>query len=375
MKYIPNIIIFSLLIVSLNCSFQSTLFNRMNKKEKGKNLIISPLSIFQGLSLAANAAKGETQSEILELLQYDTIEELNKVNYEILSAFKNFTTIEIASAIMTKFTPLEEFTDTAKKYLAPVEPLVSADQVNDWCSNKTHGKITKILDKLDPSLLMILINAVYFKGIWSSKFTTSSTKKLPFYNLGSEEVTVDTMNKFEYKPYYEDKNVQAIELKFERDNMSAIIILPANGTDVNTYINYISKSNGEYKKIIEGLKSAKVRLQLPKFELRFEESLNQILMDLGMYNAFSAKDADFTGLTEETNLFIGKVMHKTYLKVFEEGCEATGMIYFPVYGSALNMNEVIYEMKIDRPFLFLLRNAKLPAGHDLVFISKIEKIN
>ncbi len=374
MKYIPNIIIFSLLIVSLNCSFQSTLFNRMNKKEKGKNLIISPLSIFQGLSLAANAAKGETQSEILELLQYDTIEELNKVNYEILSAFKNFTTIEIASAIMTKFTPLEEFTDTAKKYLAPVEPLVSADQVNDWCSNKTHGKITKILDELEGLSAMLIINAVYFRGEWALKFEKDMTKKLPFYNLGSQKTEVDTMTQISYFSYYEDKNVQAVRLHFQMDDMSAIIILPQNGTDINKYINTLSKSNDEYNKIIKGLRFEKVHLQLPKFELNFEQNLRDILMDLGMFNAFSIEDADFTGLKKEKDIYIGKVIHKTYLKVFEEGCEAAAITAVEfLYGSA-GFQEIIYDMKIDRPFLFLLQNSQLPEGHDFVFMSKIEKI-
>ena len=71
---------------------------------------------------------------------------------------------------MTKFDPLKEFNLIADKYLAPIEPLISVKQVNDWCKNKTHGKIDKILNELDPNTLMILLNAVYFKGEWASKF-------------------------------------------------------------------------------------------------------------------------------------------------------------------------------------------------------------
>ena len=374
MRYILSLILTCLLISSLNASFQSTLFNKMNKEKKGENLIISPLSIFQILSLTTNGAKGQTLTEMLELLQCENIDQLNQINYRILIAFEKFSTIDIANAIMTKFTPVEEFTTVTEKYLATIEPLISVDQVNEWCYNKTHGKIDKILKELDPLTLIILINAVYFKGEWRSKFQSTLTKPLPFYNLGSEEVNVDTMIQIAHFNYYEDKNVQAIELNFREDYMSAIIILPAEGTDINKYIDTLSISNSEYKKIIDGLKYSKVHIQLPKFELRFEQKLNEILKDLGMYDAFIPYVANFTGLREEGDLYISQVIHKTYLKVFEDGCEAAAVTVVDGAGGAMPVQETIYDMKINRPFLFLLKNSILPAGNDLVFMSKIEKL-
>ena len=212
MRYLLTLLLSSLLIHLLNCSFKATLFNKMNKEKKGENLIISPLSIFQALSLAANGAKGETQSEMLDLLQSDTIEEINEINYNIISEFKEFTTIDITNAFMTKFTPLEDFSNIAREYLAPVEPLESVEQVNSWCSEKTHGKIDKILETLDPNTLMIILNAVYFKGEWTSKFNSRATQKLPFYNLGNEEKEIDTITQI-----YENKKVQSIELRFMDD--------------------------------------------------------------------------------------------------------------------------------------------------------------
>ena len=175
MRTFHILLLFLILINTIHCSFPSTLFNRMNKEKKGENLIISPLSIFQALSLVTNGARYQTQSEMLDLLQIDTIDELNEINYKILDIFKNFTTIDIANAVMTKFDPLEDFKDISEKYLAPIEPLISAEQVNDWCSNKTHGKINKILDKLDPYTFMIILNAVYFKGEWKLKFEEHTT--------------------------------------------------------------------------------------------------------------------------------------------------------------------------------------------------------
>ena len=309
---------------------------------------------------------------MLDLLQSDSIDELNEINYKILSVIKDFSTIEIANAIMTVFTPLEDFRKISEKYFAPIEPLIDVDQVNDWCKNKTHGKIDKILDKLDPDVLIIILNAVYFKGEWKLKFEEHSTRKLPFYNLGSEEVSIDTMSQIDHFDYYEDKKVQAIKLNFVKDFMSAIIILPAEGTDINKYINSLSLSNTEYKQIIEGFRYSKVYLQLPKFELVYKKQLNQILKDLGMYEAFIPSLADFTNLKEEKDLFISKVIHKTYLKVFEDGCEAAAVTAIEGAGSAMPLEEEIHDMKVNRPFLFLLKNSKLPEGYDLVFLSKIE---
>ena len=375
MKYIFYLfLIISLLLNIFNCSFQATIFNRMNKDKKGENLIISPLSIFQILSLTTNGAKGRTQSEMLDVLQSESIEDLNNINYEILSVFKSFKTLEIANAVMTTFTPLESFSSIADNYLAPVEPLISVEQVNDWCNKTTHGKIDKILDQLSEYTRMILINAIYFKGEWASKFDASVTRKLSFYNYGTEEIEVDTMSQIEYFRYYEDKKVQAIELRFLEDRMSAIIILPSKDTDINKYIDTLAISPNDFSKIMNGLEIANVHIQLPKFELKFEDNLNEVLIDLGMYDAFSSMDADFTGLREEPGLFISRVIHKTYLKVFEDGCEAAAVTVIDVTDGALPPAEKIYDMKVNRPFLFLLKNSQLPEGYDIVFMSKIETL-
>ena len=373
MRYLTLIIIISSLFISLNCSFQATLFNKINKEKEGENLIISPLSIYQALSLAANGAKGKTLSEMLDTLENESLEELNKINLEIISIINQFSTIDIANAVMTKFTPLENFTKVLEQYLAPIEPLINVEQVNNWCSNKTHGKINKILDQLDPDAYMLILNAVYFKGVWSSKFKKSSTRQLPFYNFGTEEIKIDTMDQIEHFSYYGDKNVQAIRLPFNKDSMSAIIILPSKGTDINKFINGLFLSNNEYNKIIEGLKYSKVHLQLPKFEVNFEKELNDILIDLGMYSAFNV-DADFSGLRKEGELYISKVIHKTYLKVNEEGTEAAAVTIVKVVESAMPEEDKIYNMKVNRPFLFMLKNKRLPEDHDMVFMAKIEKI-
>ena len=368
------LIIFVSFIIALNCSFQLSLFNEINKRKKGQNLIISPLSIFQILSLTANGAKDKTQLEMVQTLQNEDIEDLNSINYEILEIFKNFTTVEIANAVMSKFLPTQQFLDISEKYCAPYQELISAQQVNNWCDEKTHGKISKIIDELDSAIQMILINAVYFKGTWKNTFNEKFTEKKDFYNKGIEIKQIDTMSQLSSFLYYEDNKLQAIELPYMKDDISALIILPRENIDINKYIASLNSEENSLNDLIQKLKYSKVKLELPKFELEFFSSLKETLSDMGIEIAFT-DSANFTGLREEGNLKIDDVLHKTYLKVNENGTEAAAVTAVTVRTtSAKPVHENIYQMKINKPFLFFLRSKKLPQDNDLLFMSKIEII-
>ena len=376
MKYLffKLCIISFILFNSLNCSFQISLFNEINKSKKGENLIISPLSIFQILSLTTNGARTDTQLEMIQTLQNEDIDTLNSINYELLDIIKNYETVEMANAVMSRFTPLKTFLEIAKNYSAPHETLESVEQVNNWCDEKTHGKITKILDKLESYVQMILLNAVYFKGEWRNKFKEMFTKEKAFYNLGKEEKLVDTMTQLTRFRYYEDNKMQAVELPFEKDHISALIILPRENMDINKYIMSLDTEKDTLYNIVNNLKTSKVNLELPKFELEFYSSLKEVLKNMGMEKSFSDY-ADFSGLRKENNLKIDDVLHKTYLKVNEDGCEAAAVTAVIIrYGSAAPNAEKIYEMKVNRPFLFILRSQNLPENYDILFISKIEKL-
>ena len=174
--------------------------------------------------------------------------------------------------------------------------------------------------------------------------------------------------------YYEDNKIQAVELPFEKDQISALIILPRENVDINKYIMSLDEEKDTLYNIVDNLMTSKVILELPKFELDFSSSLKEVLKDMGMEKSFSDY-ADFSGLRKENNLQIDDVVHKTYLKVNENGCEAAGITEVIIrYGSAAPRAEKIYEMKVNRPFLFILRSQNLPEDYDILFISKIEKL-
>ena len=373
-----NYIFVLLLLINnslISCSFQISIFKKLN--EKNKNLTISPLSIFQALSLVSNGAKDETLKELLALLDDKGLDEINEINSKILSLMKEMSSLEIANAIMSKLSPLPKFSKIAKeKYSSEIQSLKSAKQVNNWCDKKTHGKITKIIDALDENVFMIILNAVYFKGDWVDKFKKESTTKKMFYNFNSQTSgkNVDMMQIIGFFSYFEDSNLQAIQLPYEKDSISAIVILPKKDLNINEFIELLDKDNEYFYSIIDNFKSNKVNLEMPKFEITYSKSLKETLKDMGVNLAFSSK-ADFSNIRSQNDLLIDEVIHKTYLKVDEKGTEAAAVTMIEMKLTSMAPQfELIHYMKVNRPFLFILRKEDFPKNHDILFISKIEEI-
>ena len=370
------IFLFSFFIIS-NCSFQTSIFNELNKQSNGKNLVLSPISIFQILSLTSNGANGPTKEEMLETLQNSNDISLNSINYNLLKVLKNFTTLEIANAVMTKVDPEKKFTEICNNYLALITKLETAEQVNNWCSQKTHGKINKIISEIPEDVKMILLNAVYFKGLWESEFTKKQTKLKSFYNLNKNEVKVETMYKLGFFNYYEGDDIQAVEIPYKKDKMSAVIILPKKELDINTWINKISNNQNNLNSIINKLSFQRVHLELPKFKFEYLVELKETLQNLGMSTAFT-ENADFTELSQKEDLKIDSVIQKSFIKVDEEGTEAAAvtMVRVSVKKSAgpIRRKEIIRIMKVNRPFLFLIKSSLLPEDYNLLFMAKIEKL-
>ena len=358
----------------ISCSFQFSLFSKLNSEYKDNNLIISPLSIYQAISLVTNGANGETQKELLYLLDNKDIEEINLINKNIINIVEENSSFEIANAIMSRLVPLNEFTYIAKdNYYSEILPLKNVNQVNKWCEKKTHGKINKIIEKLDPSTFMIILNAVYFKGQWVHQFEEGLTTKQIFNNINNEQKRVDMMQTSEHFKYFEDSNLQSIELPFIKNSISALIILPNEKLNINEFIEILNKDNEYFYSIINNMENSKVHLKLPKFELNYSKSLKDILKTMGVKLAFGNK-ADFSKIRSQSDLYISEIIHKTYLKVNEQGTEAAAITLISLDEAAM-MEEKIINMNVNRPFLFILRRKLFPKNHDIIFISKIGEIN
>jgi len=367
--FILSTILLNVLIV--NSAFQTSIFNEVNLDFQGENVILSPLSIFQVLGLTTNGGVGITQKEMISTLEASTLDNLNNVNLKIKDIIKNFVSVELANGVMSIFEPIKSFSKVCDKYEAPIEKLISKKQVNDWCSKNTHGKITEIIDELNPATVMLLLNAVYFRGEWTYPFNPEATKGGVFYNFGKEEKKVEMMLQTHEFNYYEDSQIQAVELPYKNDSMSALIILPNKDVDINNFINQNNVNDDFFKKVIDGMKSRNVKLSLPKFEVGFYSKLKNVLQRLKMETPFTGA-ADFSGINGSGGLYIDDVIHKTYLKVDEIGSEAAGVTIVDMRKS-LPINVV--GMEVNRPFIVILRSSELPKDNDFLFMAKIEEIN
>lgn len=348
-------------------TFQLKIFQEINKSNIGKNLMISPLSIYHILSLTTNGAQNQTLEEMVKTLGHENKDEMNNENKLVSSSVGKLQSIEMANAVFTKFKPEDQFTSMIKVYKSTIDILKDVEQVNKWCSDATHNKIQNILDKLTPNDLMVLINAIYFKGIWKKTFDKNKTYQNNFNNFNKTPIMKDFMNITDNFDYYENDNIQSISLNYTKDNLKALIILPRND-DINTYISNFSSEN--YIDIIKNLNNQKVNLSLPKFEINFSARLEQNFINLGMVLPFS-DSADFSGMTREHKLKIGRIIHKTFIKVDEEGTEAAA-------ATVVVMTKRCFiptlAMNVDHPFLFIIRSDDLPPEHDILFASKIESL-
>ena len=345
--------------------FQLEITKSINAKNIGKNIMVSPLSIYHILSLTSNGAANTTMVEMLQLLGHKSKLDLNKDNQTISAVISKLNSVKIANAIFTKFKPEPAFIKLIENYNSTIDELISVEQVNDWCSKKTENTINKIIEDIN-GVLMILINALYFKGIWEKKFDKNLNSKLPFFNFNKEEKITEFMNIKDNFDYYEDYHTQAIQLNYTKDNLKALIILPRKGNDINTYIKNFNKE--KYAEIIKGLNSTKTDLSLPKFEIKYEEELNEVLISMGMKEAFGV--ADFSVMKKEKDIHVSKVIHKTYIKVDEEGTVAAAVTAVVMKRAIARVNRMV----VDHPFLFVIRCDKIPSDHDILFFAKIESL-
>ena len=257
-----------------------------------------------------------------------------------------------------------------KEYKASLVELKDANQVNKWCSDATHKKIPKIVDNISGEDKMVLINAIYFKGNWKQPFDKKDTHKDTFLNFNNQPKEVDFMNSTKNFDYFEDEELQSISLNYEKDNLKALIILPKKEKDINTFI--ASFTSEKYHKIIKYLAYKKVIFSLPKFEINFSAELKSHFQTLGMKEAFT-NNADFSAMKKEKDIYISRIIHKTFIKVDEQGTEAAAAtaVVMRCFGLSINQDPI---MKVDHPFLFMIGNNSLPHGNDMIFISKVESL-
>lgn len=333
--------------------FQYKLFKYVIQSKKSKNIVISPFSIHQIISLASNGALGSTQQQMVNSLTSVNVLELNYETTQQAKLEQDFSMK--MNAIFTKCTPKQSFIElAANKFNSTIEKINSAEQINSWAKSKTKNKVTSIIENVN-NASMLLLNAVCYRGNWNYIFDRFQTKKEIFN--GTQ--TVDMMHQT-----FEDVNFYQNSIQ-----MSTIIMLPAKDIDINDYASSInSRSIHEY---IKRMDLAVVKLSIPKFEFTYEIVLNDIMKRMGMKDAFDESKAKFNNICESTDLFINEIKHKVVIKFNEYGIDAPG-ISMKRNEFEIGPDEKINEMNVNRPFFFGIKNKD--AKHIFFFMGVIEEI-
>jgi serpin B len=363
-------------VVDASSGFGLNLFREINRTEKGKNLFISPLSVSMALGMTMNGASGATLDSMRRTLDVAGMTEA-EINASYRSLIDLLTRVDpgvkfqIANSIWSRqgFAVEQPFIDTNRHYFdAEIASLdfSSADAsktINGWVSQKTNGKIEKIVpDQIDRDMVMYLINAIYFKGSWRSRFDPKETADAPFTVVNGSTKQVPMMHNHAAYAYYGDQDLQAIDLPYGDSLFSMTVLLPNPSVDIDTFAGTLTEEN--LNRWIGSLKPGgdAIDLYLPKFRLEYEKTLNDMLKEMGMGIAFSGA-ADFTRIERSGGLAISEVKHKTFVEVNEEGTEAAAATSVGIIRTSLPP-----QMRVDRPFIFLIRERTSGA---ILFIGKI----
>ncbi|MCW3807265.1 serpin family protein [Plebeiibacterium marinum] len=330
--------------------------------ESNENVLISAMSVSQALCMARNGANGQTKNEITEVLAFDeTLEgDINisqKKITEALGRADNQVDINVANSIWYRndFSIIPEFIqNNVEYYNAEVSALdfsLSEEAkriINNWVDNKTEGKIQEIVDEVTPDHVMFLINAIYFYGEWKNRFDKGDTQQLLFNKENGTDVKCDMMHQTATFSVYQDENLQMIELPYGNGHFNMVVLLPAEGNNVENIISSLDEDL--WSEWINKLVSREVSLFLPKFKFECEYELKDYLKEMGMPSAFSGA-ADFSGITQDASITISKVKHKTFIEVDEKGTEAAAVTSVEMELTSMP-NEYVFNA--NKPFVFAI---------------------
>jgi serpin B len=354
-----------LALTSQGDDFAFKLYDQLRSTEG--NLFFSPASIESALAMVREGAVSNTLRQISLLLPEQTI----------FPAIGTNVTLESANGIWVdqKFPIHEKYkTVVQEKYGAEIRPADFSGQpdaeretVNRWVEGKTRDKIKDLLGpgSVTTDTRLILVNAIYFKGDWLHAFEKAKTTNEPFWILPETSTNVPMMTmKPERFGYLENESFQCLELPYQGEEVSMLIILPKEKDGLTRVEEGLS--TGAVADWIGALRSKEVEVHLPKFKVETSlGSLRETLSALGITDAFDPERADFSGISAEP-LFISDAVHKAFVQVDEEGTEAaaaTGMI--------MNTTSITPPPKVfraNRPFIFLIRAKE---SGDILFIGKV----
>lgn len=360
-------------LASAQTRFGLSFFQEILKENPGKNVLVSPFSAATALGMVYNGAVSATKDEMTQTLGLGSLslDEVNQENKDLMDSLQSAdpkVTLNIADSLWgnkdMRFKP--DFIQTNQNfYKAEVHTLDFADpgafnSVNRWVSDKTMGKIPKIIGPLTPRDKLVLVNAVYFKGNWANKFPKSATQPAPFHLTDGSSPDRLLMHQTHNFAYLETDKFQAVRLPYGDGRLSLVVFLPSKDSNLVDFCAGLTPDN--CNQWMGQFNNAKIILSLPRFKMEFSEPMNLIpsLKELGLNKAFQPWEADFSNMAffnrKYENLFISKAFQKTYMLADEEGTEAAAATAI-VIRAAIKMvrrEPPPVVMVVDHPFFIAL---------------------
>ncbi|KAH0506776.1 Leukocyte elastase inhibitor A [Microtus ochrogaster] len=336
-----------------NTLFALDLFRTLTENSTG-NIFISPFSISYALAMIFLGTKGNTAVQLSKAAHFDAVEDVH-------SGFRTLNA-ELRNCVASHILKLANRLYRDKTYNFLPEAAENATMsINKWIEEQTEGKIPELLTPgmVDSMTKLVMVNAVYFKGMWKDKFRKQDTTDAPFRLNKKDTKTVEMMYQKKKLPlgYIQDLNCKVLELPYQGEELSMVILLPEDIEDESTGLKKIEeqltleKLNEWTKR--ENLKNIDVHVKLPRFKLEESYTLNSNLGSLGVQDLFSRGKADLSGMSGSKDLFISKIIHKSFVEVNEEGTEAAAATGGIATFAMLLPEE---EFTADHPFLFFIRH-------------------
>jgi serpin B len=350
------------------------------RNEKG-NYFFSATSLRGALGMTALGAKGPTLDELAKSLSVDPDPAKNaaaaKADDAAWKSAAGKAELVIANRLWVDkaFTLDKTFLANADAgYGASAAPLdfaktpdPSRKTINQWVETTTKGKIKDLLPggSVTPLTRLVLTNAIYFKGTWSEAFQKAATKDEAFH-ADAGDVNVPTMHREAHMAYADTAKAKVVQLTYKDSDLAMLVVLPQRADQLGALESDISRS--DLDTFTSGLSSHKVNLSLPKFTFSWGRSVKPDLQGMGINLAFTDK-ADFSGISPSSRepLSLSDVFHKAFVLVDETGTEAAAATGGVMTTRAARVEEVV-QLKIDRPFLFFVRNTKTG---DVLFAGRV----
>ena len=332
-------------------------------EESGKNTLISPLSVLCALAMTANGAEEETLAQMEEVLGMTT-EELNLYLYSYMQNLPQGEKYKLSLANSIWFTEDERFTVNqdflqtnanyygADIYKAPFDKQTLKD-INNWVKQNTDEMIPEILDQIPAEAIMYLVNALAFEAEWSEIYEKHQVKDGEFTKEDGTKQDVKFMYGSE-GTYLEDEKATGFMKRYKGGKYAFVAMLPNEGVSVSEYI--ASLDGESLNALLANPQYATVHTSIPKFETEYSVEMSEILKNMGMTEAFDMYNADFEGLGTSTagNIFISRVLHKTFISVGEKGTKAGAATIVEMKDGAAAEPTEPKEVYLDRPFVYML---------------------